>query len=428
MEDTQSLNWTLINEMAVALTQQQRGQAEWRIKNTGKPPMNDFKVAIGFLFGFASLAFFGRIVIRLWSRRRIFLDDGFLIVSFICLVGSTAIFYKRARFIYLIFALMRGDEVALLIASQEIADIYDQTNWSFAYMTFLWTCIFMVKFCYFAFFHTLIQSMPKALIRYYWTAVVVTVAAWIYLPLQQLIVCPYFGSNSFKCLPQLPVSNAALNFTFWTGPVLDALTDAAIVSIPIIILRKSQMALLSKIGLGVFLCLSLFMLVCSVIRAAGTYHNKTLDTPWQVFWLHAGACVGVLMASITVYRSVFVGSSKVSSNLQRFIDKAIQMRASERIPEPQEHTRRVRFGRFLLSKIPNATLTGLATLFGQTNQIQKADTNLSTMNSNFDVIDIDYHEHLKASQLVHSSPATSETVCSHDELWRALSAREAEEQ
>lgn len=111
------------------------------------------------MFALASLSFIGRIGIRVCSRNRILLDDGFLIVSFSCLVASTSIFYKRARVIYLVFSLMRGDEVVSLIASQDIGDVYNQMNWSFAYMTFLWTAIFMVKFCYFAFFHTLLQQI-----------------------------------------------------------------------------------------------------------------------------------------------------------------------------------------------------------------------------------------------------------------------------
>jgi hypothetical protein len=45
MNDPQNLNWTLINEMAAALTPEQRDQAEWRIRNTGKLPMGDFEVS-----------------------------------------------------------------------------------------------------------------------------------------------------------------------------------------------------------------------------------------------------------------------------------------------------------------------------------------------------------------------------------------------
>jgi hypothetical protein len=132
-----------------------------------------FKDSHWSLFAFAALGFFGRIGVRLWFRRRIFLDDGILTLSFACLVSLTAIFYKRAEVVYLVFSLLRGDMVASLIASQEISVVYDQMNWSFSYITCLWTAIFMVKLCYFAFFHILIQLTPRPLIRYYWTAVVV---------------------------------------------------------------------------------------------------------------------------------------------------------------------------------------------------------------------------------------------------------------
>ena len=44
MDDPQSLNWTRINEMAAALTQEQRDLAEWKIANSGKIVMQDFKV------------------------------------------------------------------------------------------------------------------------------------------------------------------------------------------------------------------------------------------------------------------------------------------------------------------------------------------------------------------------------------------------
>ncbi|KAH8767519.1 hypothetical protein F5883DRAFT_671189 [Diaporthe sp. PMI_573] len=410
MDDPQSLNWTRINEMAAALTQEQRDLAEWKIANSGKIVMQDFKTFVGLLFALASLAFIGRIVIRIWSRKRIFLDDGFLIVSFASLVASTAIFYERARIIYLVFSFMSNDPVISLIASQEIDDASAQSNWSFAYITFLWTTIFMVKFCYFAFFHTLLLSMPRLWIRYYWTAIVVTTMSWLYLIVQQLITCPYLGSSASKCVPNLPVSPAVLTFTFWIGPVLDAVTDAAIVSFPILVLQRSQMALLTKIGLGVFLCLSLFMLACSITRAAGMYYQGTLDVPWQVFWLHAEACVGVLMASITVYRSVLVGSTKGSGSFRRFIDRVIQARSADRAPEPQQRTIPARFGWFLLSRIPNATLTGLATLLGHPDLEVETGEDSSTMYSTREVEEMDYHGHLKQARSLETPRTLEESI------------------
>lgn len=168
------------------------------------------------------------------------------------------------------------------------------------------------------------------------------------------------------------------------------------------------MALLTKIGLGVFLCLSLFMLACSITRAAGTYYHGTLDVPWQVFWLHAESCIGVLMGSITVYRSLLVGSTKASSSFRRFVDRVIQVRSSERLSEPQQRTMPARFGWFLLSKIPNATLTGLATLLGDPDHTDERGNNMSTMHSTRGLEDTDYHDHLKQERSIETSRTLEE--------------------
>lgn len=182
------------------------------------------------------------------------------------------------------------------------------------------------------------------------------------------------------------------------------------------------MALLTKIGLGVFLCLSLFMLTCSITRAAGMYYQGTLDVPWQVFWLHAEACVGVLMASITVYRSVLIGSTKASGSFRRFLDRVIQMRTSEHLSNPQQRTMPAKLGWFLLSKIPNATLTGLVTLLGHPDHESEKGKTTSTMHSTLEVEVIDYHDHLKQERSVQTpqtlEDATLSQACTYSSFPR----------
>lgn len=170
------------------------------------------------------------------------------------------------------------------------------------------------------------------------------------------------------------------------------------------------MALLTKIGFGVFLCLSLFMLACSITRAAGTYYKHTLDGSWQVFWLHAEACVGVVMASLTVYRPVLVGSTKASRSFRRFVDRVRQMRSSENLSEPQQRTVPATFGWFLLSKIPSATLTGLATLLSDSDSEQEKGDNIPRRHSTLGMEVLDYHEHLKQTRSIETPRVTDEAA------------------
>jgi len=153
------------------------------------------------LFGFAILSFFGRITIRLASRRRLFLDDGFLTFAFVCLIGGTAILYTRIHMIYLEFAVLRGDQIAALLAFQQMDNLFEQSKWQLAYLLLLWTAIFAVKWCYLAFFYPLLRSMSKKFIYYYRFSVAFSIVSWLFLVVgEQLITCPYVGKAAGQSL------------------------------------------------------------------------------------------------------------------------------------------------------------------------------------------------------------------------------------
>jgi hypothetical protein len=157
---------------------------------------------LGVLFGTAILSFFGRITIRLASRRRLFLDDGFLTVAFVCLIGGTAICYTRINMIYLEFAVLRGDQIAALLAFQQIDNLFEQSKWQLAYLLLLWTTIFAVKWSYLAFFFPLLRAMPRKLIFYYRFSVAFSIISWLFLVVgEQLITCPYVGKAAGQSLP-----------------------------------------------------------------------------------------------------------------------------------------------------------------------------------------------------------------------------------
>lgn len=180
--------------------------------------------------------------------------------------------------------------------------------------------------------------------------------------------------------------------------------STTVISIPIIILKQSQLRLITKIGLCAFLCLSIFMIACSITRAAGSYHKGALDYVWQLFWLHTEACIGVSMGSITVYRSTLIGSNEVSDRLQSYLNRIfgrdIESGDGTTISPNGDRTRRRR--RFLGTiKLPGATLTGLRTKFGPSKEQGKSlstgnSTNF-TVNSDMGLLEADYHAYIKTS-------------------------------
>lgn len=159
---------------------------------------------------------------------------------------------------------------------------------------------------------------------------------------------------------------------------------------------------LTKIGLAVFLCLSVFMLACSITRACGIYFKGTIDWPWQVYWLHAEACIGVIMGSLTVYRSTLVGSAEVSDKLQSYL-----FRIFGREADIVEHKVSLDGNSRLLQlrQLPGATLTDLRTLFSRSNL---APTRTRDTDSDAGLVDIDYHDHIK--RMVSESTLGKEPV------------------
>ncbi|PWY70291.1 hypothetical protein BO94DRAFT_609388 [Aspergillus sclerotioniger CBS 115572] len=356
----------------------------------GRITQSQYAIAIGVFFGIAVLSFLGRIFIRLFTRRRLFLDDAFLSFAFATLLVGTVLGYLRAYTIYTELAAMEGDITAILVIGSNLSAHEQDFGYNIAFIGLLWTTVFAVKWCYLAFFHPLLVGMSRWFIYYYRFTIGLSLVSWVLSSFVAPIVpCPYTGMKAV-------LSNSTMLAMIWLPPILDALTDLMIISIPIRLLYKVQVRTLTKIGLGCFLCLSIFMCACSIIRTAGTWYHGFLDYPWQVFWLHLEGCIGVTMGSITVYRSTLIGSNEVSTAFRKYLTRirdAVLGSSSDASAPPGEEIR-TKTRRFGLPSIPQATITGVRTWFGMSKKEPNASEG-SGMTS-FGSDDIDYHALLKS--------------------------------
>ncbi|KAJ4298120.1 hypothetical protein N0V90_006019 [Kalmusia sp. IMI 367209] len=300
------------------LTPEQVAEAEQRFRNSGRISMFSLEVSLGILFGFAVLTCLGRMIIRLSTRGRLLLDDAFLLFALVCLAASTSIMYKVAPNYYLVQAMVRGDPLAIAIATPRLRQLSQHYNWTFANIVLSWSAVFGVKGSYFALFYPMMSVMSKRVVWFYWSAVVFSVLSWFALAFgSNFILCKKLGTAAVRCY--FNSSKGGMFKLLAVTATLDALTDLSIVIIPIFILRKSTMQTPVKLGVATFLSLSVFMLACSIVRAAGVYHQGIIDCRWQSYWCHAEACIAVIMGSLTVYRAALVGSSGVPDKLQSYL-------------------------------------------------------------------------------------------------------------
>lgn len=131
-----------------------------------------------------------------------------------------------------------------------------------------------------------------------------------------------------------------------------------VITIPILILRKSQMELKQKLGIGVFLSLSVVMVLASTTRYAG-YHLRahSVDATWLIFWVFLEASIAIIVASVTAFRTLFArrGSDPRGIKERPKVRNLYPIRKCLLRKTDWEATDRD------LPKIPSATLTGINT-------------------------------------------------------------------
>jgi hypothetical protein len=156
------------------------------------------QVSIGVLSGLAVVLTIGRLIIRFLTRRRLYVDDGFLSVACILLLASTIIFYQRCYYEYIEQGILTSVPSSVGEAVKNMDQMLEQNSWELTNHLLFWTAAFAVKWSYFALFKPLVRNMSRLVVRYYWFSVGASVVCWMFFCLQSLIACPYFGQDASK--------------------------------------------------------------------------------------------------------------------------------------------------------------------------------------------------------------------------------------
>lgn len=130
------------------------------------------------------------------------------------------------------------------------------------------------------------------------------------------------------------------------------------ISIPVFLLWKVKIKLGQKILLGIFLCLSMTMIMIAIVRISVTeVGSNAIDTQWSTFWQNVEADAAVITVSITAFRSMLgVKASKVREKKDRSW-YSYRRRFLSRKAKSQE----TELDMDQLPSIPGASMTGMRT-------------------------------------------------------------------
>ena len=102
--------------------------------------------------------------------------------------------------------------------------------------------------------------------------------------------------------------------SIYYGVTADIVTDAMVVSIPILLLHRTTLSLRQKASVGAVLCLSFVMIAISLVRGISAPIHGTGDEIWASFWIQLESCVATIMVSLSSFRQLFVGIDRSSGN------------------------------------------------------------------------------------------------------------------
>lgn len=155
---------------------------------------NSLQVFIGVFFCLAVIGVTGRIVTRIYTRRRLFLDDAFLVFGLACLCAATVLCYRSVRTLCLVEALQRYSDI--IIPVDQIKPLLNAMAIGVSVLCLTWTTTFAVKFSFLTLFWHLIQRTSKWLNRYYWAVTGTCLISWMFVICAPFVLCHYFGADT----------------------------------------------------------------------------------------------------------------------------------------------------------------------------------------------------------------------------------------
>lgn len=190
---------------------------QWRIDNGGPISRLVFEVSLYDIYDYAILAdrntcqvvpglFYGisvvlimvQLVIRIYTRRKLYIGDCVLLFGLACLSAATYLDFTRSRMVFLNNALRIRPKIVPTVS--ELMDLLNSMKFLHLYLALIWTTTFSVKLSFLIFFKQLIDRVSGRTTIFFWIVVAFTVVSWMFIVSEPFILCPYFDSKAGESL------------------------------------------------------------------------------------------------------------------------------------------------------------------------------------------------------------------------------------
>jgi len=274
----------------------------------------------GFILATFSLIF--RILIRLRTFRGLLLDDIFIFLAWALFLAVAILWQLIYEDMYMLFALESGQ---LWPPPTDFLDKMNRYLRTLAViLTLFYSGVWSVKLSFLFFFRRLYCNITW--MKYHWWAVLVitlgTFAACVATTDYMCLVTP-IEEDFQQCMstPQIEFEWTSIR----VNCVMDVVSDACIISIPMAVLWQVRIAWRRKIALGAFFCLAVITMVVAVVRIAVVSSAKTdtavqVDSSWLYLWENIELAIAIMIACLASFRILFTFQSAKKSTPKTYSD------------------------------------------------------------------------------------------------------------
>lgn len=265
-------------------------------------------VFLGMLWAFtgaSGLFVVFRILVRLVSFRRLFLDDFFVLLAWAIMLTTAIIWQIEAQVLYDLYAVSSG----MKPYTPDILPRFGTFIRFIAPLTILFYAgLWCIKFAFLTFFRRLGSKIKSH--RVWWFVVLfVSIGVWISSVADIDYKC---SVGELEYILSQCSSHAHVHYenrTFWANCAGDVVTDLMILSIPILILWNTRISLRKKLILFSVFSATILIMVIAVIRVViNNSLNSSVDISWLYFWSFIEMGTGIIIACIASFRQLFVTS------------------------------------------------------------------------------------------------------------------------
>ncbi|QSZ36724.1 hypothetical protein DSL72_006607 [Monilinia vaccinii-corymbosi] len=256
--------------------------------------------------GVSLLFVIGRIAIRFKSFGRLWVDDAFVVIGWICILISTVIWHFEAHSLFLSAAIASG-QMSPLDDPTYVTDTEHYLRASVAVIILFYTSLMTIKLSFMFFFRRLLSGVhERNLMIQWWSILAAIVVAWL--------VC--IGDIEYRCLVSKfeviatkCVQSGSIDFqriTLGVNCALDVITDILIITIPVAILWKVKITQRHRLALYGLFSLTVITMAFAIIRVAVvSTASRQPDSSWLYMWSAIEPPVAVVISCLVSFRALF---------------------------------------------------------------------------------------------------------------------------